>query len=168
MTSAAGAGQTDVIIVAGTLTVRPEDRDGYLAACRTAVEQARAAPGCLDFAISADLLDPGRITVLERWATRDELDAFRGTGPATERTALLLAVDVADYEVSRTYDGAPLPLPTSIGAPASSALLTRGVRDLRDLTGITERELLSWHGVGPKAVRLLREALAEHGLAFAG
>ena len=157
-----------MIIVAGTLTVRPEDRDGYLAGCRSVVEQARAAPGCLDFAIAADLLDPGRITVLERWATRAELEAFRGSGPADGQTAVLLAADVADYEVSRTHDGAPLPVPTSIGAPASSALLTRGVRDLRDLTGVTERELLSWHGVGPKAVRLLREALAEHGLAFAG
>ncbi|MGK5112543.1 antibiotic biosynthesis monooxygenase [Geodermatophilus sp. CPCC 205506] len=154
--------------MSGTLTVRPEDRDGYLAACRTVVAQARAAPGCLDFAISADLLDPGRITVLERWATRAELDAFRGSGPADEQAAVLLAADVADYEVSRTYDGAPLPVPTSIGVPASSALLSRGVRDLRDLTGITERELLSWHGVGPKAARLLREALAEHGLTFAG
>jgi hypothetical protein len=75
--------------------------------------------------------------------------------------------DVVEYEVVRTHGRTPLPLPTSIGAPAASALLQRGVRDLRDLTSLTERELLSWHGVGPKAVSRLRDALAEQGLAFA-
>ncbi|MGY1633131.1 antibiotic biosynthesis monooxygenase [Geodermatophilus sp. SYSU D01186] len=156
-----------MIIVAGTLTVRPEDRPDYLAGCRTVVEQARSAPGCLDFAISADLLEPGRIDVFERWRTRAELEAFRGAGPSDGQAAVLLRADVAEYEVAQAHAGTPLPLPTSIGAPAASALLQRGLRDLRDLTSLSERELLSWHGVGPKAVSRLREALAGQGLAFA-
>jgi quinol monooxygenase YgiN len=160
-------GLTVVIIVAGTLTVRLEDREAYLAGCRTVVEQARAAPGCLDFALSADLLEPGRVAVFERWRTRAELEAFRGAGPADGQAAVLQGADVVEYEVVRTHEGTPLPLPTSTGAPAAGALLQRGVRDLRDLTSLTERELLSWHGVGPKAVARLREALAEQGLAFA-
>jgi quinol monooxygenase YgiN len=155
-------------VVAGTLTVRPDDREAYLAGCRAVVEQARAAPGCLDFAISPDLLDDARIDVFERWRTRAELEAFRGAGPADEQTAVLLGADVAEYEVVPAREERPLPVPTAIGAPARSALLVAGVRELRDLTGITERELLSWHGVGPKAVSRLREALAEAGLSFAG
>ncbi|MGY1822491.1 DNA-binding protein [Geodermatophilus sp. SYSU D00079] len=75
-------------------------------------------------------------------------------------------VDTNGYDV--TDEGTPLPLPASIGAPATGALLHRGVRDLGDLTSLSEREVLSWHGVGPKAVSRLREALAEQGLAFAG
>ena len=161
------AGLSVVMIVAGTLTVRPEDREAYLAGCRAVVEQARAAPGCLEFAITADLVEPGRIQVFERWRTRAELEAFRGSGPADEQTAVLLGADVAEYDVVRTHDGTPQPLPTSIGAPAGSALLERGIRDLRDLTQVTERELLSWHGVGPKAVSRLRDAMAEHGLTLA-
>ncbi|MGY1639346.1 antibiotic biosynthesis monooxygenase [Geodermatophilus sp. SYSU D00742] len=155
-----------MIIVAGHLTVRPEDRAAHLAGCRAVVQQARAAPGCLDFAVTADLLDDGRIDVFERWRTRAELEAFRGTGPSDAQTAVLLGAAVAEYDVVPAHGGTPLPVPDSIGSPAASALLHRGVRDLRDLTALTERELLSWHGIGPKAVSRLREAMAAQGLAF--
>lgn len=59
-------------------------------------------------------------------------------------------------------------LPTSIGKPATRALVGAGYTQLEQLTGVTEADLLKLHGVGPKAVRILREALAAHGLSFAG
>ena len=40
------------------ITVDPEQRECYLAGCMSVVEEARRADGCLDFAITADLLDP--------------------------------------------------------------------------------------------------------------
>jgi quinol monooxygenase YgiN len=55
-----------MLIVAGHLVVDPSQRESYLAECMPVVEQAREAPGCLDFTIGADLLDPGRINILER------------------------------------------------------------------------------------------------------
>jgi hypothetical protein len=42
-----------------------------------AVRLARQAPGCLDFAVSADPVDPTRVNVFERWARLQDLDAFR-------------------------------------------------------------------------------------------
>jgi hypothetical protein len=63
-------------------------------------------------------------------------------------------------------DAVPLPLPPAIGRPATAALTVTGRTDLRDVARLTERELLALHGVGPKAVRLLREAMAEHGLSL--
>jgi hypothetical protein len=42
-----------------------------------------------------------------------------------------------------------------------------GYTRLAQLTAVSEAELLPLHGVGPKATRLLREALAAQGLAFA-
>lgn len=54
----------------------------------------------------------------------------------------------------------------AIGRPANSALLARGVTTLDDVAQWREADLLALHGVGPKAVRLLREALAERDLAF--
>jgi hypothetical protein len=42
-----------------------------------------------------------------------------------------------------------------------------GSRSLTELTQYSEQELLKLHGVGPKAIRLFREALAARGLAFA-
>lgn len=51
--------------------------------------------------------------------------------------------------------------------PARRALAEMGITHLRQLTRFSEQELLKLHGVGPKAIRLLRDALAAHGLAFA-
>ncbi|WP_152190840.1 helix-hairpin-helix domain-containing protein [Georgenia satyanarayanai] len=48
-----------------------------------------------------------------------------------------------------------------IGRPATAALLERGVTSLEQVAAMSERQLLALHGVGPRAVRLLREALAE-------
>ena len=45
-----------------------------------------------------------------------------------------------------------------IGRPASGALVDAGYRTLADLPAGLD-ELLALHGVGPKAVRLLRQAL---------
>jgi len=51
----------------------------------------------------------------------------------------------------------------AIGRPATSALLEAGVTTLDQVARMSERELLAMHGVGPRAVRLLREALAADG-----
>ncbi len=89
-----------MVIVAGHIVVDPGRRAAYLAGCVEAVEAARRAPGCLDFAITADLVDPGRIVVLERWATQADVEAFRGSGPADEQSAAVLSASVAEYDVA--------------------------------------------------------------------
>jgi len=58
-------------------------------------------------------------------------------------------------------------LPRGIGNPATRALALVGLHRLAQLAKVGEAELLKLHGVGPKAIRVLREALAEQGLAFA-
>ena len=90
-----------MVIVAGHITVRPEQREEYLAGCVVVVELARQAEGCLDFAISADLIEPGRINIFERWASQSGLDAFRGGGPGEDQSAAMLSVLVADYDVTQ-------------------------------------------------------------------
>ncbi|WP_067489759.1 helix-hairpin-helix domain-containing protein [Actinomadura hibisca] len=57
-------------------------------------------------------------------------------------------------------------LPAGIGAPATRALTGAGYRSLEQFAEVSERDLLKLHGVGPKAVRILRETLAERGLSF--
>nr|WP_206041503.1 DNA-binding protein [Rhodococcus sp. OK302] len=47
------------------------------------------------------------------------------------------------------------------------ALLGAGYTELSQLTSVSEKELAKLHGMGPKALRILREALAERGLTFA-
>jgi predicted flap endonuclease-1-like 5' DNA nuclease len=58
-------------------------------------------------------------------------------------------------------------LPTGLAKPAQRALAGAGYTHLEQLTQASEKELLALHGMGPKAIRLLREALAEKGWSFA-
>lgn len=55
-----------------------------------------------------------------------------------------------------------------IGAPATRALAQAGYTQLSQLSAVSADDLLKLHGVGPKAVRILREALAQKGLTFKG
>jgi quinol monooxygenase YgiN len=89
-----------MLIVAGHVIVEPGQRDAYLAGCEDVVQQARQAPGCLDFAITADLLDPGRVNILERWESQQAVDAFRGSGPSDEQMASVISATVVEYDVA--------------------------------------------------------------------
>jgi quinol monooxygenase YgiN len=88
-----------VIIVAG-----PEERYVYLEECVSVEEQARDASGCLDFSINADLVDPGRVNVYERWEPWEAVEAFRGGGPGEEQGARILAGKVAEYDAATERD----------------------------------------------------------------
>ena len=86
-----------MVIVAGHLIVDPDEREAYLEGCREVVEAARNTDGCLDFSIAADLVDPARINVFERWESNDAVDAFRGAGVQGEQAAAIRAASVAEY-----------------------------------------------------------------------
>ena len=53
-----------------------------------------------------------------------------------------------------------------IGSPATRALEEAGYSRLEQLTKISEAELGQLHGMGPKALGILRETLKEKGLSF--
>ena len=53
-----------------------------------------------------------------------------------------------------------------IGSPATRALEAAGYSHLEQLTKITEAEVAQLHGMGPKALGILRETLKEKGLSF--
>ena len=91
-----------MVIVAGHITVEPQQRESYLAGCVGIVERARGAAGCLDVAITADLIDPGRVNIFERWESQTALETFRGgpPGPSDEQGAAMLAVSVAEYDIA--------------------------------------------------------------------
>lgn len=89
-----------MLIISGHLVVEPDGRDAYLQACVPAVEQARRAPGCLDFSLAADLLDDSRINVYERWSSEEELLAFRQSGPSEEQQGEIKDASVQRYEIA--------------------------------------------------------------------
>jgi quinol monooxygenase YgiN len=89
-----------MVIVAGQILVDPAQRESYLAGCVGVVERARRADGCLDFSITGDLVDPGRINVFERWESAAAVETFRGSGPSEDQSAAVLSASVSEYDVA--------------------------------------------------------------------
>lgn len=90
------------LVVAGRLHVDPLEREAYLAGCTEVVRQARATPGCCDFSLGADLLDPSRINVLEVWESQEDVDRFRGSGPSEGQQDVLREAHVEEHDVAAT------------------------------------------------------------------
>lgn len=88
-----------MIIVFGSLTLVPGQRDAFLRRSRVAVEAARQIGGCSDFAVSPDLIDPDRVNVLECWESAEALERFRGEGPGEDLSALILHYDITQREL---------------------------------------------------------------------
>ncbi|MBG0830776.1 antibiotic biosynthesis monooxygenase [Planomonospora sp. ID67723] len=89
-----------MIIVSGKLYVDPEVREGYLNGCLGVIRQARTSPGCLDFVLSADPVEPGRINVYERWESDLHLQRFRGAGQEPDQLAEIRVAQVEKYRIS--------------------------------------------------------------------
>lgn len=90
-----------MIIIAGYTRTDAEKRDDAVKAFRAMVERARAYDGCLDFAVSADTVDPERVNLFERWRDQATLDAWRKVargprGQAKEITVSLYRTDKAE------------------------------------------------------------------------
>ena len=91
-----------MIIVAGFLRVDPEEREAYLDGCHEVVAAARASEGCLDFALSPDLLEADRINVYEQWEATDAIARFRGSGPPDDQLTQLREIRVTEFDATAT------------------------------------------------------------------
>lgn len=89
-----------MLIIAGHLIVAPEERDRFVEGCQSVVEAARRAPGCADFAITADSVDPGQVRVYELWESEADLLAFRGSGPSDGQQAAIRSADVRRFSIA--------------------------------------------------------------------
>lgn len=57
--------------------------------------------------------------------------------------------------------------PPAIGDPATGALLFAGYSRLEQLAQVTEADLIKLHGMGPKALGIIKQTLEAIGLSFA-
>ena len=88
-----------MLIIAGHIEVDPGRRDEVVAVLQDLVRRARAAPGCLDLAVTADPLEPTRVNTFERWASTEQLEAFRAVADAPD-IGEILADHVRLYDVT--------------------------------------------------------------------
>jgi quinol monooxygenase YgiN len=89
-----------VVIVAGRIYVSSGRREAFLGSSRSAVVEARGAPGCRDFVVAADPIEPDRVNVHEEWDFESELEAFRGAGPGPELIQLIQHAEVSRHRVA--------------------------------------------------------------------
>jgi quinol monooxygenase YgiN len=89
-----------VLIIAGSLTVDPADRERFLEVNADVVGEARRAAGCLDFVQAPDPLEPGRINIFELWEDEVHLLAFRGAGQPDTDSPPIQAAKVRRYLIS--------------------------------------------------------------------
>ncbi len=89
-----------MLIVSGRLYLQPGTRQDFLAASADAIAQARRAPGCHDFVVAADPLEPDRVNVYEEWESEVALLAFRGDGPGEDLSAAIVRAEVARHVIA--------------------------------------------------------------------
>jgi len=86
-----------MVIVAGHITVEPQQREPYLTGWVSIAEQARRAAGCLDSRSPPIWSTRGRINSFERWESQAARETFRSSGPDKEQRAAMLTVAVQEY-----------------------------------------------------------------------
>lgn len=77
-----------------------------------------------------------------------------------------LALKMVLHEDGNMSTEPPHGFPKGIGAPATRALTSAGYSELSQLAGVPVADLKKLHGMGPKALRIIQEALAERGLSL--
>ena len=89
-----------MIIVSGSLPRRPGRARRLPRRLPSVIEQARVAPGCLDFHLSPDPIEPDRINVYEQWESVEAVEAFRGSGPSDEQGDAIRSASVHQHEIA--------------------------------------------------------------------
>jgi quinol monooxygenase YgiN len=93
-----------VVIVAGAFVTDPDRREEFLAGRLEGMRASRAEPGCLEYTLSADPIDPSRIVLFERWASQEALDthlaAARTRRPSGSSGVTADVVSIMVYDVS--------------------------------------------------------------------
>ncbi len=88
-----------VVIVYGFLEIQKGKRKAFLSGSREAILAARQNKSCLDFSVSADLIEENRVNIFESWKTKKALNEFRGSGPGEDLSAHILNASIEEREV---------------------------------------------------------------------
>jgi quinol monooxygenase YgiN len=96
-----------MLIVAGTFTLAPEDRDAFLASKLGSIEETRTEGGCLAYAMTPDPVEADKVLLFERWADQDAFDAHMkviasrppGGGPAPTG----MSIEIYDISGTRQF-----------------------------------------------------------------
>jgi quinol monooxygenase YgiN len=88
-----------MIVIVGHLRIPPEKMNDAGRAIGTLVQETRKEPGCLLYAFSEDVLEPGTIRIAEKWESWDALKAHGAMPHLAAWRATLQAIGVREREV---------------------------------------------------------------------
>lgn len=95
-----------MIVIEGTVRVPPGRIEMAREAMETMILSSRAEAGCIDYAYSLDLLDPGLVRVSERWQSREALAAHFQTPHMAAWRAVIGTLGITDRSL-RLYEAEP-------------------------------------------------------------
>ena len=90
------------IVISGEIDLAPEARERALLEAKPLISAALAEKGCVHYAWSADLNQPGRVHVFEEWETEADL-AFHLANEAYLRMSGHLAAVGIRHAATRKY-----------------------------------------------------------------
>jgi quinol monooxygenase YgiN len=88
-----------MIYVVATSQVKPESRDAFIKGAQECIAATRKEKGCISYDSHTSINDPNLFVVVERWETREDLNAH-GRGAAHESLARICcaAEGIADRD----------------------------------------------------------------------
>ncbi|OLM29609.1 hypothetical protein Ae717Ps2_0502 [Pseudonocardia sp. Ae717_Ps2] len=81
MTTARKPDHSGKLVIAGPVHIDPRQRRAFVDAHKDLITAARAFRGCLDIAVTPDLVDPARVYLFELWESDERLQAWRAMAP---------------------------------------------------------------------------------------
>ncbi len=95
-----------MIVIEGTVRIPLARLDAARPVMEQMIRASRAEAGCLDYAYSVDVLDPGLIRVSERWESREALAAHFETAHMATWRSFFPRLGITDRSL-RLYEGEP-------------------------------------------------------------
>ena len=94
-----------MIIIAGSISIDPDRVDAMLEAIVPLMHGTHAEDGCIDYVLSADPVEAGKIRIFEKWASDEALDAHKTAPHMGEFQKGLKTMGVTGMSVQR-FDNA--------------------------------------------------------------
>jgi len=89
-----------MLIITARMYVDPGQRAEFLAGTSDEIRQARAEPGCVDFIVAPDPVEPGRVNLFEQWATAQDFALRCATFTPAPSDVEVLSHEATKYEIS--------------------------------------------------------------------
>jgi quinol monooxygenase YgiN len=90
-----------MIVIAGMIRIDPARRDAAVAAALEIMTETQKEEGCISYAFSADLADPGCFRIFEEWKSPEALAAHFTTPHMARFQSVIPSLGVRDVKIQR-------------------------------------------------------------------